>query len=114
MKLLCFVSSLILFAGTAKALEPTYESISREVFQYSCYDCHHATGTGKRVPLDKASLLNSPLELVIPYNPDESGLILALERNDDKRMPPPDDIYDAVTKEEILIIRKWIENGAQD
>ncbi|UOF01367.1 c-type cytochrome domain-containing protein [Bdellovibrio reynosensis] len=96
----------------AEVLEPTFESIDRLVFQKTCTDCHYAGGDGKRVLLDKNSLLNSPLELVIPGNPDESGLIISFERTDDKRMPPEEDGYDALTPEEISVIRKWIEIGA--
>ncbi|MBC7421243.1 MAG: hypothetical protein H7328_10990 [Bdellovibrio sp.] len=92
----------------------TYESINKHVFQVSCKDCHNPTGSGKRVPLDKESLLNSPLELIIPGNPDESGLVIDLERTDDKRMPPAKEGYSALSDEAKATIRKWIENGAKD
>lgn len=92
----------------------TYESINKHVFQVSCKDCHNPAGTGKRVPLDKESLLNSPLELIIPGNPDESGLIVAIERTDDKRMPLAKEGYSALKDETKALIRKWIENGAKD
>ena len=92
----------------------TYDSISKHVFQSSCKFCHNPEGSGKRILFDKDALLNSPLELVIPGNPDESGLIVALERIDDKRMPPAQDGYSALTNEEKSAIRKWIENGAKD
>jgi uncharacterized membrane protein len=92
----------------------TYDSINRHVFQTSCKECHNPTGTGKRVLLDKSSLLDSPLELVIPGNPDESGLVIDLERTDDKRMPPAKEGYSALKDEAKIAIRKWIENGAKD
>lgn len=103
--------------STAPSLEPlmpTFESINKNILQISCKDCHNPTGTGKRIPLDKESLLNSPLELVLPENPDESGLIISLERNDDKRMPPAKEGYSALKNEAKQVIRKWIENGAKD
>ena len=92
----------------------TYDSINKNIFQNSCKDCHNSAGSGKRILFDKDALLNSPLELVIPGNPDESGLIVALERNDDKRMPPAKEGYSALTDEAKWAIRKWIENGAKD
>lgn len=92
----------------------TFESINKHVIQISCKDCHKPTGTGKRIPLDLKSLLDSPLELIIPGNPAESGLVLALERADDKRMPPAEEGYSALNDEAIALIRKWIENGAKD
>ena len=92
----------------------TYDSINKNVFQTSCKDCHNPKESGKRVLLDKESLLNSPLELIIPGNADESGLTLAIERIDNKRMPPAKDGYAIVSDEAKLAIRKWIENGAKD
>lgn len=105
--------------NTTQPVEPetivaTYESINKNVFQVSCKDCHNPTGAGKRISLDKESLLNSPLELVIPGNPDESGLVIALERSDDKRMPPAKEGYSALNDNTKAVIRKWIENGAKD
>lgn len=93
---------------------PTYDSINRNVFQISCKDCHNSTGSGKRILFDKDALLNSPLELVIPGNPDESGLIVAIERIDGKRMPPAKEGYSALKDDAKTAIRKWIENGAKD
>lgn len=95
-------------------LVPTYESINKHIFQTRCIDCHNPTGSGKRILMDKESLLNSPLELIIPGNSDESGLVIALERSDDKRMPPAKDGYSELTDEEKLAIRRWIDSGATD
>ncbi len=98
-------------------LEPlisTFDSINKHILQTRCLDCHNPTGTGKRILLDKESLLNSPLELIVPGNADESGLIIALERSDEKRMPPAEDGYSELKEEEIRIIRRWIDNGATD
>lgn len=95
-------------------IEPTFDSINTHVFQTSCKECHNLTGTGKRVLLDKDSLMNSPLELIIPGNPDESGLIVSIERSDDKRMPSAKEGYAELKPEVKAAIRKWIENGAKD
>jgi mono/diheme cytochrome c family protein len=93
-------------------IQATFESINNRIFQTSCKDCHNSTGSGKRIPLDKESLLNSPLELVIPENPDESGLVIAIERLDGKRMPPAKAGYSPLSDEAKQAIRKWIQNGA--
>lgn len=93
-------------------LAPTFEEINKVVFQKTCIKCHNPTGSGKRVPLDREGLLNSPLELVIPGNADESGLIISLERADKKRMPPIKDRYYAIRPEIIAVIRQWIDQGA--
>lgn len=95
-------------------LVPTFESINQHIFEPACLSCHSLTGTGKRILLDKASLLNSPLELVIPGNADESGLVVDVERTDDKRMPPAKEGYSELKPEQKAAIRKWIMNGAKD
>lgn len=103
-------------------LVPTFDSINKHVFQKTCIDCHNPAGTGKRIALDKQSLLDSPLQLIIPGKPDEdnpgnwdeSGLIVAIERTDDKRMPPAEEGYSALDAETKSAIRKWIQNGAKD
>ncbi len=93
-------------------LVATYDSIRTHIIETKCITCHNPTGTGKRVGLDREALLNSPLELVLPGNADESGLIIALERIDDKRMPPAKEGYVALKAEAIQVIREWIMNGA--
>lgn len=95
-------------------IEPTFDSINTHVFQSSCKECHNAAGTGKRVLLDRESLMTSPLELILPGNPDESGLVVAIERSDDKRMPPANEGYAELKLEIKLAVRKWIKNGAKD
>lgn len=99
---------------TSEPILATYDSINKNVFQTSCKECHNSTGSGKRILLDKESLMNSPLELVLPGNADESGLVLAVERIDDKRMPPAKEGYSAISNEAKEAIRKWIQNGATD
>lgn len=92
----------------------TFESIDKHVFQPKCNICHNPTGTAPRVLLDKQSLLTSPRELVLPGNPDESGLVIALERSDENRMPPASEGYSSLKDDEKLIIREWIQAGASN
>lgn len=94
-------------------LTATYDSIYKNIFVSKCNTCHSDGNSGERVPLTKAELLDSPLELVLPENPDESGLVIAVERDDYKRMPPAKDGYEALEEQEKVVIRKWIEDGAQ-
>ena len=57
--------------------------------------------------------MDSPREIVIPENSEESGIVIAIKRTDDKRMPPPDS-GDALTEIEIQTIEKWIQEGAKE
>lgn len=95
-------------------LAAKFESIDKNIFQIRCITCHSPTGTGKRILLGKSDLLSSPLDLVLPGNPDESGLVIAIERADDKRMPPAKGGYSELKIDEKLAIREWIKNGASD
>lgn len=95
-------------------LTPTFDSIFKLIFQVKCLSCHGESKVAKRILLDKISLFNSPLELVLPGNPEESGLIIAIEREDEKRMPPDKEGYSKLNESEISAIRTWIINGAKD
>lgn len=94
-------------------IQATYESINKKVFVPKCVTCHSEGNSAWQVLLSRQELLDSPLELVLPGNPDESGLVLAVERADHKRMPPEKDGYSALKTDEIAAIRKWIEDGAE-
>lgn len=96
----------------SEPLTPTYSSIYKNIFAPKCISCHSPGNQAERVPLDKEELLDSPLELVLPNNPDESGLVIAVERTDRKRMPPEKEGYAPLKDEEKSAIRKWIADGA--
>jgi mono/diheme cytochrome c family protein len=95
-------------------IEAKFSSIDKLIFQTRCVVCHNPEGSTKHILLTLDFLLNSPRELVLPENPDDSGLIIAIERDDIKRMPPAKEGYARLSDEEILAIRQWIVNGAKD
>lgn len=92
-------------------LKPTFESIKRVIFLSKCIDCHSLGQPGFLVPLNtKEDLIDSVRELVLPGNPDESGLMISITRKDDKKMPPSPS--SPLTNDEIAAIHKWILDGA--
>lgn len=93
-------------------IQATYDSINRNIFIPKCVTCHSPGNSAYQVLLSRQALLDSPLELVLPTNPDESGLVIAVERIDQKRMPPEKEGYAALKADEIAAIRKWIADGA--
>lgn len=96
-------------------LTPEFLSIKENIFKVKCMRCHSAGGEAKKIPLDDLEfLINSPKEIVIPGNAEESGLVLVLQPNAVKKMPPPKSNIEPVKPEEIKIIEEWIINGAQD
>ena len=95
-------------------LTATYSSIRKQIFEKRCLTCHAENGNAHQVPLIPYSeLLNSPRELVIPGNAEESGLMISILREDDKRMPPPT-VGNRLTEMETEAIRKWIADGGKN
>ena len=99
---------------THPQLQPTFSSIHDLIFSPRCMDCHSSGHSGKEVPLNtREDLLDSPRDLVLPGNPEESGLLIAVMRDDKKRMPPIDSGIGALSTSEIEILRTWIREGAK-
>ena len=95
-------------------LEATFKSIRQNILAKRCIFCHSGNGSAKHIPLSTLEdLIDSPREIVLPGNADESSIVIAVERSDDKRMPPRDS-GSALSSEEIRVIREWITNGASD
>ncbi|MBY0518139.1 MAG: c-type cytochrome [Bacteriovoracaceae bacterium] len=94
-------------------IEPTYSSIKKNVLELKCISCHKTGEQAGRIPLvTKEDLLNSPYDLVVPGDPDESGIMIVLEPGARKFMPPKDSGISPITEEEKNAIKVWIQNGA--
>ena len=101
-------------APEPEPLKATFESIKANIISKKCLYCHSGNGSAKHIPLGTLDdIVNSPREIVIPGNADESGIVLAVERDDDKRMPPPTEGA-GLSDIEKQIVRDWITNGAKD
>lgn len=99
--------------GGGPVLEPTYESIKKQIIDRKCLSCHTAGGSAHRMPFNtREELLDDTYEVVIPNNPDESGMLIVLKPDARKPMPPKDSGFSAVTESEKAVIREWILKGA--
>lgn len=99
----------------SEPLEPKFASIEKLILKQKCLSCHGPGGNAARVSLaSPQEMIDSPLEILLPGNPEESGLILVLLETARKRMPPRDSQFSAVKPEEIQVISDWIRNGAID
>lgn len=93
---------------------PTYASIREHILVPKCLECHSPNGTAAKVPLSTLhDLIDSPLDLISKEEPDESALMIAITRSDNKRMPPPR-TGPGLNPQEIEAIRTWIRKGATD
>lgn len=102
-------------APPPEELLPTYNSIKKLIIDVKCISCHSPGGRAKNIPLGtKADLLESPLEIVVPGNAEESFFVIVLKEGARKPMPPPKSDMSPVTPEQIKIIEEWINNGAKD
>ena len=103
-------------------LEAKFDSIKFHILEPKCVSCHAPGKPVGRIPLvTKEDLLNSPLDLVLPGNPDESGIMLSIRGvNPEKIMPPLKDAdgkptgFSKLTDQEIETVSAWIKNGAKD
>ncbi len=91
----------------------SFTTIKEGILKTRCIDCHSAGHSASHIPFEtREDLIDSPLDLVIPGNLEDSGLMIAITRTDSKRMPPPDSGMPSLTAEEIDVIRQWILEGA--
>lgn len=109
------------------AIQPTYDDISKRIFQVRCMDCHvPGTKTGDKVPLTKEGLIaanGNGEQLVVPPGTGpvdpaypQGILMLSLDQDSDDIDPMPIARrgYSKLPQEELDIIKLWILNGAKD
>jgi uncharacterized membrane protein len=96
-------------------LLPTFASIKKNIIDKKCLSCHNPNGDADRVPLDTVeAMINSPLEIIIPNNSEESGFILVTKEGARGKMPPPRSGITAISASDLEIIKEWINKGAKD
>lgn len=99
-----------------EVLKPEFNSIKKIIIDRKCINCHRVGGEAPRVILDTPKdMIDSPLDIVLPGNADESDLIMTLEHEGStKPMPPLDSGISPVSKEDIEVVKEWINKGAKD
>ena len=111
------LSVLLLIAGMSLPVfaQVDYATEIQPIFEANCTSCHGGSGG---VDLSSyASLMNSVgndygSNVVVPGDPDASGLVDKIEPNPDhgSRMPQGGTLSDA----DIALIRQWISEGASE
>jgi mono/diheme cytochrome c family protein len=98
----------------------TYAKDIKPIFEQSCVKCHGAEKPKAKLRLDSlaAALKGSADGKVIePSNSAKSHLLATVAHvgHEDEWMPPPGNKLKikALTKEEVGLIRAWIEQGAK-
>ena len=94
----------------------TYDKDIKAVFEKACFKCHGAEKQKGKLRLDslQAALKGGDDGKVIePGNSAKSTLVHAIARlNEDDAMPPADK-GDPLSKDQVGLIRAWIDQGAK-
>ena len=95
------------------AKEPSFNASIRPLLAAKCYACHGQDAEAREADL-RLDQRESAVDqgAIVPESAGESELIRRIESDDpDQRMPPPS-AHDALTTEEIELLRDWINTGA--
>jgi mono/diheme cytochrome c family protein len=94
----------------------TYAKDIKPIFEKTCFKCHGAEKQKGKLRVDslEATLKGGDDGKVVePGNSAKSTLVHAVARlNEDDAMPPADK-GDPLTKEQVGLIRAWIDQGAK-
>ncbi|MCH2103106.1 MAG: PSD1 and planctomycete cytochrome C domain-containing protein [Planctomycetes bacterium] len=102
---------------TAGSEEPTQVEFGRDVqpiLSKRCFVCHGPDeGTREaRLRLDLPEVVGEEQGVIVPGNPEASELILRITSEyADELMPPPGE--EPLTPDEIDILKRWVEQGAE-
>jgi mono/diheme cytochrome c family protein len=94
----------------------TFDKDIKPIFEKSCVKCHGAEKQKGKLRLDtlEASLKGGENgESIVKGNSAKSPLVHTIARLDPDSAMPPDGKGDPLTKEQIGIVRAWIDQGAK-
>ena len=110
MRPLAALPFVVALVGPASAAPVDYAKDIRPVLRERCYACHGALQQKAKLRVDSGASL-AAAGAVVPGKPDASELIARVaSADDDIRMPPEGH---PLTKEQIALLRRWIEQGAR-
>jgi mono/diheme cytochrome c family protein len=94
----------------------TFDKDIKPIFEKSCVKCHGAEKQKGKLRLDtlEASLKGGENgESIVKGNSAKSPLVHTIARLDPDSAMPPDGKGDPLTKEQIGLVRAWIDQGAK-
>lgn len=107
------IALLLLLTLSGHGAEPGLPGRAHAVLKAHCYRCHGENGVaegGFNYVLDLPKLVSR--NKVVPGKPAQSRLLKRMLSSDDPM--PPEDVKSRPSKEEIAVVRQWIEAGAAD
>ncbi len=94
----------------------TYTKDIKPLFEKSCFGCHGPEKQKGDLRVDSLEALLKGGEhgkVVVPGKVDKSPLLWAVARLDEDTAMPPEGKADPLTKEQVALVRAWIEQGAK-
>ena len=93
---------------------PGFNRDIRPILSDNCYYCHGPDSGTRKADLRLDTEAGSHESVIVPGDADASELISRVSSDDpDERMPPPASKKPPLTKEQIELLRKWINAGAK-
>ncbi|MEQ9408522.1 MAG: PSD1 and planctomycete cytochrome C domain-containing protein [Fuerstiella sp.] len=113
---------LVCVSGLAVCAAPPsvrYATDIQPILAKNCFACHGADEAAREaqlrldIPADRHDLDSAAARAVVPGDPGRSELMIRITSSDpDVVMPPPGSGH-TLTKSEILLLRQWVEAGAE-
>lgn len=94
----------------------TFAKDIKPLFEASCVKCHGPEKQKADLRLDSLEAALKGGEggkCIVPGNSAKSGLVHAVSRLDEDSAMPPEGKADPLTKEQVGLIRAWIDQGAK-
>ena len=89
-----------------------YRRQIRPLLSNSCYACHGPDRANQENDLRLDVRDHAITSAISPGNADESEIIRRLLSEDEERMPPSDSTRTPLTPEQVALVKKWIDQGA--
>src|SRR5688500_1238580 len=115
--LLLALAGLTLAVGVASAMRSPQERVSynreiRPILSDNCFRCHGPDGGARQANLRLDQEADSR-RAIIPGNPSQSRLYQRITETNPARRMPPADSHLTLTKAQIGLLRRWIQQGAR-
>lgn len=100
----------------ASQKDVTFAKDIKPIFEKSCFKCHGEEKQKAKLRVDSLAAIKKggeDGEVIIPGKSEKSPLVHAISRLDEDTEMPPEGKADPLTKEQVGLVRAWIDQGAK-